>query len=151
MFIRRKNFFWSIAFISVAVLCLAADYGSYLCRGCAAPMNPVDVRLFVSVYVNPNVPLWRANDTVSICNGLDCVKYLTPTAAATTWTPIERRPDSGRGYKGEGVPLGGYSPVPDGTIPSWDPFPVGGSGPGGVVTVDPMQPFCPPVDLINCA
>lgn len=150
MIAKNKSVFWLAVGFFAAMLCVAADYGSYLCRGCAAPMNPIDARLFISVYVNPRVPLWQANDTVTICNGVECVKYLTPTAGATTWTPIEKKPDSGRGYSGEGVPVGGYSPPPEGPTPVWYPYPPGGSDPGGVVIVGPTEPWCPPHDLINC-
>jgi hypothetical protein len=144
MIVRYKSFFLPVMLFVVAALCLAADYGSFLCRGCAAPMNPIDARLFISVYVNPRVPLWRANDTVSICNGSECVKYLTPTSGATTWTPIEKKPDPGRGYNGEGVPVGSYNLPPENPIVWYPPM---DSGPGGIVIVEPM---CPPENQYLC-
>jgi len=151
MLAKNKSILWGAIGFFIALLCFAVDYGSYLCRGCAAPMNPIDTRLFISVYVNPRVPMWQANDTVTICNGLECVKYFTPTSGATTWTPIEKRPDPGRGYSGEGVPVGGVGLPPDAPTPVTYPFPTGGSGPGGVVIIGPIESWCPPFDLINCA
>lgn len=137
MLVRKKSLFWLVVGFFVAVLCVAADYGSYLCRSCAVPMSPPDARFFISVYVNPSVPLWMANDTVSICNGSECVKYLTPTSGATTWTPIEKKKDPGI-YKGEGLPIGGFAPSPVAPMPVW--YPIGGSDPGGIVIVEPMCP-----------
>jgi hypothetical protein len=145
MFVRKKSFLWLAFGFFAAVLCVAADYGSYLCRQCAAPMNPIDARLFISVYVNPRVPLWMANDTVTICNGSECVKYLTPTSGATTWTPIEKKPDSGRGYSGEGSPVAGFSSPPQFQTPVW--YPPNRGVPSGSVTVGPL---CPPINQYLC-
>ncbi|WCM93102.1 hypothetical protein M5C99_22710 [Acidovorax sp. NCPPB 2350] len=127
-----------------ALLCIAADYGRYLCRGCTTPMSPPDVRAFVSVHVNPNVPMWQANDTVSICNGSVCVKYLTPSSNAVMWSPVGTTPDPGHGYKGVGESVTGtyigdyfaislWAPMETLIAEGWD-F----SGLDGVVYIEPM-------------
>ncbi len=145
MFSRKKTIFWLAIGFFTAVLCIAADYGAFLCRACAVPMNPIDARLFISVYVNPRVPLWQANDTVTICNGLECVKYLTPTSGATNWTPIEKKPDSGRGYSGVGIPVGSSSPPPGAAPVLWiSPNP---GVPSGTVTVGLL---CNPSNQYTC-
>jgi hypothetical protein len=106
------------AAVAVVALAYAADYGLYLCAQCPPLMDPISVMNFVGVFVNPNVGAWRANDTVSICNGSACTMYLTPSPTASTWSPVGQYPDPQIGYKGTGEPIGsgpggGDNPIGD--------------------------------------
>jgi len=95
--------------IVVSALALAAsgafakDYGKYLCEyGCEYfPLSLIDVRNFVSMFVNQDVEQWKKNDTFSICNGATCGKYITYTHGIT-WNNLYQYPDNGPPYKGYG-------------------------------------------------
>jgi hypothetical protein len=93
---------------AIAVVCVAADYGRFLCNSCAMPMSPPDARAFISVFVNPKVPAWSANDTVSVCNGKVCVKYMTPSPNAVAWSVVSVTPDPRTGYVATGENITGY-------------------------------------------
>ena len=102
---HKRSAALTITVVTVAILAYAADYGRYMCVRCPTLMDPISVRGFVGIYVNPNVAMWRANDTVSICNGSMCTMYITPSAGATTWSPVGQAPDPQTGYKGTGEPV----------------------------------------------
>lgn len=80
---RSKSILWLLA--ALALVVYAADYGRYRCDACAVAMSPIDVRSFISVFVNPNVGMWQAKDTVSICNGSTCTQYIT-AHQGTVWS-----------------------------------------------------------------
>ena len=132
--IKKTRNFIIFGLVLVAALVIARDYGRYKCPACSTTMNPADVRAFIGVFVNPNVNMWAANDTVSICNGTTCTQYLTPNQG-TVWSPRLQYPDPGSDYKGEGQPIadgGGLDPNPTGSmaptfpgVGSIDPTPVG--------------------------
>lgn len=105
---KKTTLLWSA--LLIGAICVAADYGSYLCKSCKHPMSPPDISAFVRVFVNRNVGRWSANDTFNICDGSFCVKYLTPHAEAIAWQAIGVFPDPGFGYKGEGESITHYTP-----------------------------------------
>jgi len=82
----------------------ATDYGKYLCTyGCYFPLWPIDVRNFVSMYVNQNVDMWKRFDKFSICDGEWCEKYMT-LDWGVTWVFFEwYLDDEEEEYKGEGM------------------------------------------------
>ncbi|WCM90437.1 hypothetical protein [Acidovorax sp. NCPPB 3576] len=130
-----------IGLLLVTAFVIARDYGRYKCPTCSITMSPAEVRAFIGVFVNPNVSMWAANDTVSICDGTTCTQYLTPNQGVL-WSPKLKYPDPGIDYKGEGQPLadgGGLDPNPGnagapGSGGFVDPVPV------GVVTVGNIYP-----------
>jgi len=65
-------------------------------------MWAIDVRNFVSMYVNQNVNMWKRFDKFSICDGIWCEKHMT-LDWGVTWVFIELHDDDpDEEYKGEG-------------------------------------------------
>ncbi|WP_139225765.1 hypothetical protein [Paracidovorax konjaci] len=137
-----------LGFLSAMALVIAADYGRYRCDACSVPMRPVEIRNFIGVYVNPVVALWKAKDTVSICNGTTCVEYITANQG-TVWSVKAQYPDPKTAYKATGEPVAaddsyGPDPNPGGGTPPFYTGPIGLPEPSGDVAIGPLTP-APPI------
>jgi len=64
-------------------------------------MWAIDVRNFVSMYVNQNVNIWKRFDKFSICDGAWCERHMT-LDWGVTWVFFDSYSDTGTDYKGEG-------------------------------------------------
>ncbi|WP_152643527.1 hypothetical protein [Paracidovorax citrulli] len=145
---KNKKIAAAVFLASTIFMVMSADYGRYRCDACAMPMNPADVRSFIGVYVNPSVSMWAAKDTVSICNGITCVQYMTPNQG-TVWSPKYQYPDPKTEYKGSGIPLTsddsyGPDPNPGGGAPPFYTGPISPPDPPGEVVIGPLTP-APPI------
>jgi hypothetical protein len=111
----KKNQFVFFSLIAVAAVALALDRGRFFCSNCMMPMAPPEIRSFVGNFVNPvafpqsttGIPKdgWKLGDTFSVCNGTDCVQYITAGEPGVTFSPKLKYPDPRTGYSGEGTSL----------------------------------------------
>lgn len=81
-----------VSLLLLPVLVLAVHYGRYNCDDCLLPAGvpDIDTTLFITTVVNQDVNIWRAGDTVKICNATTCVTYTyqaNGTHVATSFAP----------------------------------------------------------------